>query len=55
MIRIILAYISTFWQYIKGLIRILLDDEAYKPLSLDIVIVVAVITIVVFIEPTILY
>lgn len=55
MIKIILAYISTFWQFIKGLISVLMDDETYRPLSLDIVIVVVVITIVVFIEPSILY
>ena len=55
MIKIIFAYISTFWQFIKGLMGILMDDETYRPLSLDIVIFVVVITIVVFIEPSILY
>lgn len=51
MIRIILAYISTFWQYIKSFIGILMDDETYKPLSIDIVIAVLAITILVFIAP----
>lgn len=55
MIKIIFAYISTFWQFIKGLISVLMDDETYRPLSLDIVIVVVAVTIVVFIEPSILY
>lgn len=45
------AYISTFWQYIKGFIGVLMDDESYKPLSLDIVFVVLAIIIVVFIAP----
>lgn len=51
MIEIIFAYISTFWQYIKGFIGILMDDESYKPLSLDIVIVILAITIVMLIAP----
>lgn len=55
MIKIIFAYISTFWQFIKGLISVLMDDETYRPLSLDIVLTLAAITILVFIEPSILY
>ncbi len=51
MIEIIFAYISTFWQYIKGLIGVLMDDESYKPLSMDIVIVMVAIAIVMLIAP----